>query len=128
MFYFFVKLFEYFSITISCNPGDNSPCATINGFDNSKFLTFFGKNTTFHQISLLECDLKPQILVFFPSLPSPTLYIIEGEYLKILPIMLKDVLAKEYKMTHKAFLTAASLFAPLVTFNKVITSFLHLQL
>ncbi|ETZ07443.1 hypothetical protein P618_200372 [Holospora obtusa F1] len=29
-------------------------------------------------------------------------------------------------MTHKAFLTAVSLFAPLVTFNKVITLFLTL--
>ncbi|ETZ07637.1 hypothetical protein P618_200161 [Holospora obtusa F1] len=40
--------------------------------------------------------------------------------------MLKDALAKEYKMTHKAFLTAVSLFSPLVTFNKVITTFLTL--
>ncbi|ETZ07232.1 hypothetical protein P618_200630 [Holospora obtusa F1] len=127
VFDFFVKSCECCSITIPCNPGNSSACATINGFDNPEFLTsFFEKNATFHQISLFECDLKPKILVFFPSLSPPTLYIIEEECPRILPIMLKDALAKEYKMTYKAFLTAVFPFAPLVTFNKVITSFLHL--
>ena len=64
MLYFVVQSSEGFSITITEYPGNSSPCATVNRFDEPQFSFFCRYNAISHQILFLQSHLQflaPQI-------------------------------------------------------------------
>ena len=65
MFDFVIQLFKGWNVTVTCNPGDSSIYATIQGFPDPIFVFLTPENATFHRIPFPEYRHKFQDLGLF---------------------------------------------------------------
>ena len=128
VFYFVIESSEGCSITIAEYPCHSFPCATINGFDEPKFVFFdpIKCHISSNSISSIvphtsgSSILSPYVFIH--------LYTSVWSIFKSLPIILKEPFAIAYSKIHNAFFAAIFLFVRLSPFLKLYPHSLHLYL